>query len=245
MIAIFADIHANREAFEACLDDARACGVSGYVLLGDIVGYGADPAWCVERAGELIAAGAPAVLGNHDEAIFKPVTNMNTFAAQAIMWTREQLSTAQQELLAGLPLTVDDGETLYVHADPLTPLDWNYVTDATMADRCLRQTTASRIFCGHVHTPAIYHISPGWRAMAFKPIPGVAVPFLKARRWLTVLGSVGQPRDGSPLAAYSIYDPVRGTVTCRRVAYDIDKAAGKIRAAGLNPRLAARLYEGH
>ena len=115
LIALLADIHGNREALTACLADAERAGAERYVFLGDLVGYGADPAWVVERVAEMVEAGAVAVLGNHDAAVLSPSDSMNPAAAAAIAWTRTG-STRRMLLSARLPLTVDDGDRLYVHA---------------------------------------------------------------------------------------------------------------------------------
>ena len=103
-IALYADIHANREAFSACLADAQVRGVDRSVLLGDLVGYGADPEWVVDRAAEMIADGALAVLGNHDAAVFGSTEHMNEEARAVISWTRERLSADQRALFGEAPI---------------------------------------------------------------------------------------------------------------------------------------------
>jgi diadenosine tetraphosphatase ApaH/serine/threonine PP2A family protein phosphatase len=99
-------------------------------------------------------------------------------------------------------------------------------------------------FCGHIHVPALYHMSATGKIASFEPVGGVEIPLSRHRRWLAVLGAVGQPRDGNPAACYAILDTERDALTYVRVPYDLDTAARKIRAAGLPPRLADRLYEG-
>ena len=99
-------------------------------------------------------------------------------------------------------------------------------------------------FCGHIHVPALYHMSATGKIASFEPVGGVEIPLSRHRRWLAVLGAVGQPRDGSPAACYAILDTERDALTYVRIPYDLDTAARKIRAAGLPPRLADRLYEG-
>jgi diadenosine tetraphosphatase ApaH/serine/threonine PP2A family protein phosphatase len=244
LIAIFSDIHGNREAFEACLDDAARLRVDRIVLLGDYVGYGADPAWVVERVRSLVAAGALALAGNHDRALDHGDEAMNPMAQAAIAWTRTQLEAAQRAFLAALPLPAEEGERLYVHATAAAPASWDYVTGAAAAERSMRCTPARITLCGHTHVPALYHMAPGKPAVPFRPVTGVGVPLLKQRRWLGVVGAVGQPRDGDPAAAYALLQAETATLTTMRVAYDVETAAGKIVDAGLPPRLAARLYEG-
>src|SRR5215218_9377296 len=116
LIALLADVHGNREALTACLADAERAGADRYVFLGDLVGYGADPAWVVDRTAEMVKAGAVAVLGNHDAAVLNPSETMSAAASAAIAWTRTRLDGAQRSFLAELPLTVEEGDRLFVHA---------------------------------------------------------------------------------------------------------------------------------
>jgi diadenosine tetraphosphatase ApaH/serine/threonine PP2A family protein phosphatase len=245
LTALFADIHGNREALEACLDHARAQRAEGYVFLGDYVGYGADPAWVVDVVRDFVEQqGAIAVVGNHDRAVSDPSIPMNRHAEAAIAWTRTQLGIGAAEFLARLPMTVEDGPRLYVHGDASAPARFHYVTDSDAARRSLQATHAQTTFCGHMHAPAIYALSSIEKLTSFQPVPGIAIPLLKQRRWISVLGSVGQPRDGDSAACYATFDQHTLEITYHRVPYDIDTAAEKIRAAGLPPNLADRLYRG-
>ena len=244
-IALMADIHANREAFEACLAHADAREIDRLVLLGDYVGYGADPVWVVDRVMALVADGATAILGNHDHAVADDRENMNPNATLAMAWTRGQLGPAARSFLATLPTSVEDEDRLYVHADGQPPKRWLYVTDADDAARCLGANHAPVTFCGHVHVPAIFGVTATGKITNFRPVAGIPVPLLRQRRWLGVLGSVGQPRDGIAAASYAILDTQRAEITYHRVPYDIAGAAAKIRDAGLPEALAARLASGH
>jgi diadenosine tetraphosphatase ApaH/serine/threonine PP2A family protein phosphatase len=243
-IAIFSDIHANREALAACLADARRRGAERLVFLGDIVGYGADPGWCVDTVAGKVALGAICVRGNHDQAIATPDPAMNRDALSALDWTRGRLDGAQRDFLAGLPYTATEGEALFVHANGWCPQDWGYVHSEADAERSLRTTTARLTFCGHTHVPMLYHLAPMKPPVAFEPQPGKPVPLGGPRRWLTVLGSVGQPRDGHPAASYGLYDTSPPAFTLQRVPYDVETAARKVREAGLPESLAARLIRG-
>src|SRR3569832_1133373 len=127
LIALFADIHANRQAFSACLDDARARGARRFVLLGDYVGYGADPEWVAETAIALVKDGALAVRGNHDHAVSEPRESMNVEATVAIEWTRGKLGKPARDFLAALPLTATEENRLYVHAEASNPESFGYV----------------------------------------------------------------------------------------------------------------------
>jgi diadenosine tetraphosphatase ApaH/serine/threonine PP2A family protein phosphatase len=243
-IALMADIHANREAFEACLEHAGARGTDRFVFVGDYVGYGADPAWVVAKVMELVQKGAVAVLGNHDLAVSDVRESMNSDAEVALSWTRGQLGAESREFLATLPMRFEDDNRLYVHASPQTYPKWPYVDSVHAAQRALEASRAQSVFCGHVHVPALYGISATGRTVAFQPVPGIAIPLPRHRRWFSVLGSVGQPRDGNTSAAYAQLDTVRSEITFHRVAYDVDMAAAKVQAAGLPRSLSERLVKG-
>ncbi|WP_207479133.1 metallophosphoesterase family protein [Arenibaculum pallidiluteum] len=245
-IALLADIHANREALEACLADARAQAVTGFAVLGDLVGYGADPGWVVDAVAELAAAGAPVVQGNHDEAAAaqEPDPRMRPEAAKAIRWTRERLGPARRAFLAGLPATVVLGEALLVHANAWEPGRWGYVTGPIDARRSIEANPLPYAFCGHVHIPALYDRRADGVVSTYRPVAGSGIPLPRQRRWLAVLGAVGQPRDGDPAASYAIFDAQARVLTYRRVPYDVDSAARKVLEAGLPASLARRLIEG-
>ncbi len=244
-IALLTDIHANREAFAACLDHASRSGIERYVFLGDYVGYGADPRWVTDTVMAHVERGALALLGNHDAAVLNGSEDMNQDAATAIEWTRAQLDSAQRDFLAGLPLTAEEDDRLYVHANPIAPAEWGYVTDLYTASRCLIATPAHATFCGHTHVPVLFHMSMTGKFSSFDPVDRVDIPLTSRRRWLAVIGSVGQPRDRNPAACYAVLDDAREVLTYIRVPYDIESAARKIRDAGLPLGLAYRLYEGY
>lgn len=243
-LAIFADIHANRQAFEACLDAARAKGAERMVCLGDIVGYGADPEWAADTVMELAAAGAPVVLGNHDNAIATNAESMNAEAQAAIEWTRGRLSVPQRQFLGRLPYTVAEETRLYVHSEASSPPRWRYVRDAADAGRSMIATSAHVTFCGHIHRPALYSMSATAKMTSFVPVTGVPVQLLRGRQWLAVLGSVGQPRDGNPAASFVMFDTDKCEITWCRAPYDVQEAAGRIVANGLPIWLAERLFMG-
>ncbi len=244
LLAVFADIHANRQAFSACLDFARAHGAERIVCLGDYVGYGADPEWTVETVMDLVGKGALAVRGNHDSAVGTPSETMNAEAQAAIEWTRGRLSALQRRFLAELPLTLQEDDRLYVHSEASSPAKWRYVQSTADAGRSLMATAAHVTFCGHIHRPALYSISVTGKMTNFVPTSGVTVQLLQGRRWLTVLGSVGQPRDGDPAASFAMFDTTSREITYCRVPYDVDEAAQRIRKNGLPVWLADRLAVG-
>ncbi len=244
LIAIFADIHANRQAFAACLSQARNLGATQTVLLGDYVGYGADPEWIVTTVMNLVDEGAMAVRGNHDNAVSNPRESLNIEAQIVIEWTRGELGLSERQFLGELPLTVNDDDRLYVHSEASKPKGWRYVTNIDDAARSLCATSARITFCGHVHRPKLYTVRSSGSIAAFTPITDSTIPLLPGRRWLAVLGSVGQPRDGNPAASYAVLDTERHELTYCRAAYDIEAAAGRIRDRGLPTWLADRLFLG-
>ncbi len=245
-IALLADVHGNLEAFRACLAHARARGADRLVLLGDLVGYGADPGAVIDIAMEEVGRGAIALLGNHDEAVAgHGGTGMNDMAAAAIAWTRNRLTPLQRSFLAGLPLMLEEEGRLYVHAEASAPGRWRYVTDAEAARRSMEATEAHATFCGHVHKPALYSLGDTGKLVGFRPVAGAPVPLARGRHWLAVLGAVGQPRDGDPAACYMMLDTLpQLQASWMRVPYDVTTAAAKIRAAGLPLGLAERLFVG-
>lgn len=232
------------QAFEACLDDATGQGASRYIFLGDFVGYGGDPNAVLRRVEKMCASGALAVKGNHDDMASDFDREMNPTAARAAIWTREQLTHDQRFFLDSLPMTILEDDRLYVHGDASAPLKWRYVSDSECARDSLDATDARVVICGHVHQPAIYALSTDNHITHFVPEHDCAVPLLKSRRWHIVLPSVGQPRDGNPLAGYGLLDTDANTLTFRRIAYDIDTAAARIKLAGLPSGLADRLHKG-
>jgi diadenosine tetraphosphatase ApaH/serine/threonine PP2A family protein phosphatase len=244
LLAVFTDIHANRQAFAACLDVARARGVDQMVLLGDYVGYGADPEWTVDTVMDLVERGALAVRGNHDNAVGTPTESMNAEAQAAIEWTRGRLSVAQRRFLAELPLTLEDDNRLYVHSEASKPARWRYVQSSSDAARSMLATSAHVTFCGHIHTPALYSMSAAAKMTSFVPSADVAVQLLEGRLWLAVVGSVGQPRDGNAAACFAMFDTQSRQIDYCRVPYDVEAAARRIRKNGLPLWLADRLAIG-
>lgn len=243
-LAVFADIHANRQAFSACLDVARARGAERFICLGDVVGYGADPEWAVDTVMDLVAGGAMIVMGNHDSAVSTPSENMNAVAQAAIVWTRGRLGAPQRRFLKELPLTKQEDDRLYVHSEASHPARWHYVSGTPDAARSIEATSAHVTFCGHIHKPALYSMSSAAKMTSFIPTSELPVQLTGGRRWLAVLGSVGQPRDGNPAAAFAMFDTASREITYCRVPYDVEAAADRIRANGLPHWLADRLLVG-
>lgn len=242
-IAILSDIHSNLEALERCLMHARGEGAERYVCLGDIVGYGADPAPVLERI--MALPGLIAVRGNHDEALFHEASAfVPTGVREAIRWTRAQLTEGQRRFLAGLPYVQEEGGVTYVHASCHNPAEWDYVYGSLQAAECLAAARTPLVFLGHTHLPRIFYETPGGAVRELEPHAGEAIPLSPRARYVVSTGSVGQPRDGNPAACYVLYDSERREIAFHRLGYAIDRTAQKIIEAGLEPFFAARLAHG-
>jgi len=188
--------------------------------------------------------GATALLGNHDDAIASGTAGMNAIAAAAIDWTRSQLTAAQSDFLARLPLTFDDNDRLFVHASADDPAGWGYITSAEDAAASFAATRARATFCGHVHVPQLYRLLPNRQLSGIIPAPTIEIPLHAKERWIAVIGSVGQPRDGNSAACYGALETERNVLVYVRVPYDVETAARKIEHAGLPAILGLRLHEG-
>jgi diadenosine tetraphosphatase ApaH/serine/threonine PP2A family protein phosphatase len=244
-IALLADIHANVEALDVCLDAARNARVDRYVFLGDLVGYGPDPVAVIDRVAILREAGAVVIQGNHDEAAAVTTPSaMSIHARRALDWTRQQLSTTHAAFLGGLPIIDEDGDRLYVHASAAAPGEWRYLHDNADAIASLAACRSRVTFCGHTHVPALFHAQGGRAPSHFRPQANTPVALSKLRRYIVVLGAVGQPRDRDPRACWGLYDTRDDTITLRREPYDVETTTAKIMAADLPEWLATRLIDG-
>lgn len=244
LIALFADIHANREALVACLADAANEGADMSVFLGDLVGYGPDPVWVVETVADLVEKGALAVQGNHDLAVLDDSVSLNPIARAAITWTADQLDEPHRRFLADLPLDLNEDDRLYVHASACSPQDWIYTLGPREAFQGFRATAQRVTFCGHTHIPALFNESATSLPQQHVPVAGRPMPLLAQRRWIAVLGAVGQPRDHNAAACYGLFDTDSNRLSYIRVPYDADLTARKIIAQNLPHALAVRLATG-
>jgi predicted phosphodiesterase len=230
LLALLSDVHGNLDALEACLRHAREHGAERYAFLGDYVGYGAEPGAVTDVIAHHAASGAIVVRGNHDAAPDE--------------WTRTMLSPAQKEFLASLPMCVRNGETCFVHSSAATPEAWEYVETSAAARESIDAATTTYTFSGHLHDQVLYFRTLAGKTAPFRPVSGSVVPVPSHRGWLALVGSVGQPRDGNPAAAYAVFDEDAEEMTFYRVAYDHAAAAAKIRRAGQPEWLAQRLERG-
>jgi diadenosine tetraphosphatase ApaH/serine/threonine PP2A family protein phosphatase len=244
LTALLSDIHANREALGACLRHARDRGADRYVFLGDFVGYGADASAVVDIVSAFAAEGAIVIKGNHDDAIEKSAGYFNDAAQAALAWARATLSEPQKRFLASLPLIARDQDVCYVHASAAAPERWEYIDSPSAAKRCLDAAATNYTFCGHVHDQRLFFETSRGSMSEFRPSAGASIPVPSHRRWVAIVGSVGQPRDRNPAAAYTLFDRTRQEVTFCRVVYDAMSAADRIRKSGLPASLAFRVELG-
>jgi diadenosine tetraphosphatase ApaH/serine/threonine PP2A family protein phosphatase len=240
--AILSDVHGNLEALEAVLEHLSGESVERVVCLGDLVGYGADPNPCCARIREVADE---VVAGNHDHGAvgLTDVTRFNPFARKAIEWTARMLDIDHRRYLEHLSLTlVLSGErATLVHATPGRPEAWEYVFGPAEVSKEFEAFTTQCCFVGHTHIPVCFVHHPDGR------VTGVRLDRLRLQdgfRYIINVGSVGQPRDGDPRAAYAVWNDEAGTLEMHRVDYDVEAASDKILKAGLPPPLAQRLTYG-
>lgn len=240
-VLIISDIHANYTAFETVLKDAK--GDWDYVwCLGDVVGYGPDPNECVEKLQELPHL---CLAGNHDWAALNrlDIRTFNPDARRAVDWTRDMLTDENTRWLEALPTTFVIGEYTLVHASPREPI-WEYILEPLVAALNFPHFETPYCLVGHTHQPVIYELHSDHRE------PETIKPnyrnkrVLNGRRQIINPGSVGQPRDADPRAAYAVLDFDKNVWEHRRVDYDIAAVQRRMRAADMPERLIARLEHG-
>lgn len=236
--AIIADIHANLEALEVVLADAKDQQVTHYACLGDVVGYNANPKECLDI---IRGMGMPCVKGNHDEycSADGALDGFNPAAAQAVEWTRSQLTEDDRKWLRELRYLRLVTSFSIVHATLDGPQRWGYVFDKHQAAASFTYQNTAICFFGHTHVPVAFvrdSVVRGGSYSKFRVEPG--------RKYFVNVGSVGQSRDGVAKATYVVYDMVGQSIELRRLDYDMAKTQAKIIAAGLPKRLADRLPDG-
>ncbi len=240
-VAIISDIHRNRHAFEAVLDDVASTGARELWCMGDVVGYGADPNRCCELVREHAVV---TLAGNHDMAVSGELAldEFSHGAALAARWTQDVLAEDHAEWLRSLsPRGAEDGIGLY-HASPRDPV-WEYVLSTLLAELCLDVADERVCVVGHSHVALSFERPEGEAATGEPRRAGDRLD-LSGGEWLVNPGSVGQPRDGDPRAAWLLLDTASWAAEWRRIDYDIAGAAAAIRAARLPDSLAERLQYG-
>lgn len=241
---ILSDIHANREALSAVLARVRRKRWDKTVFLGDLVGYGANPNQTVDMVRKLKPL--QAIRGNHDKVCsgIEDGEMFNRVALQAAQWTRQRLTSSNLKWLYGLPEgpAVVDGAFAIAHG---TPIDEDaYIFGEIEALNVFRQTAFPLCFFGHSHFPVVFGLSPDAIHTVLTTSPTFRIRLEPGMRYLVNPGSIGQPRDGSPLASFAMYDSDAKTVTIYRVPYRLERTQKKILDAGLPRPLADRLALG-
>ncbi len=240
-IAVLSDIHGNRQAFEAVLAEVLGADVEEVWCLGDVVGYGADPDACISLAREHASV---CLVGNHDLAVRGDLSldEFSRGAELAARWTRENIDPHCLAYLDGLePQRLEEEVGLY-HASPRDPV-WEYVLSPLQAELCLDVQRHRICLVGHSHVALSFSRAPGESATGETRSDGAHLD-LSEGEWLLNPGSVGQPRDGDPRAAWLALDTEKLSAEYRRVEYDVAGAAQAIRAARLPDSLAERLGYG-
>ncbi|MBN2492001.1 MAG: metallophosphoesterase family protein, partial [Planctomycetes bacterium] len=226
---VFGDVHGNLEALDAVIDAMHTAGVERFLCLGDIVGYGADPAACIDRVRRLDAV---IVAGNHDLATAQmlDISHFNAFARETLEWCRRALGAEDRRFLEAPNLVeVVDGRVTVFHGTLHLPEEFGYIQsleDALLSFSFLRTPVG---FFGHSHVPVAFRLCGDGIAVLQNP----RTVLTRDCRYLFNPGSVGQPRDGDARAAFAVYDTARAAVQFHRVAYDVETAQDKIRQAGL------------
>jgi predicted phosphodiesterase len=240
-VAILSDIHGNRHAFEAVLADAEAAGADEMWCLGDLVGYGAEPDACVELARRHAAI---CLAGNHDLGVTGEIglDEFSTGAALAARWTQETISPANLEFLRALSPLGEEADVGLYHASPRDPV-WEYVLSALLAELCFDVQRQRVALIGHSHV-ALSFVRPEGDVATGEPRRDGDELHVSRGEWLLNPGSVGQPRDGDPRAAWLMLDLDGWHARWHRVEYDVAGAAAAIRAARLPDSLAERLGYG-
>lgn len=239
---ILGDIHSNLSALEAVLGEMSKEGIDRYIQVGDLVGYGAEPIAVMDKVLELKPI---LVAGNHDLASIQrlDIQYFNNYAREAILWTRKALPRKYVQIISDLKLVETEGDVTVVHGALFHPEEFDYIQTTIDARNTIDLMTTKLCFVGHSHIPVAF--------LQKKSEPEkIAYTFdyeIDLKGWDKVLvnvGSIGQPRDENPKAAFAVYDTDREKVWIKRVAYDIEKEAAKILKAGLPRVLADRLRLG-
>ena len=237
---IFSDLHSNLEALNQFEKEIETIAHDKLVCLGDIVGYGADPNPCIEWVMKNVDF---CVAGNHDwGAVNKTSTSyFNLSAYVSSQWTREKLTEENKKFLCSLSLDHEEGGVYWVHASPHKPKAWQYVTSKSGGELHFKSFDAGICFVGHTHKPVILEQTPDGEVKDYVSDMWNIKP---ENRYIINVGSLGQPRDGNPDAAFMVYDSEERTVGIHRFEYDLSSTQHKIRENSLPSDSAERLAQG-
>jgi len=231
LIAVISDIHGNLPALEEVLKTTVEMKVDVRYCLGDTVGYGPFPNECVDLAREHCAV---ILKGNHDSGLVEetPLDDFNQYGLSSIQWSRTVMTKENMDFLRGLPLIAEQNDITLAHSSPRNPEGWTYLLTMRAAQENFPSFSTKVCFIGHTHVPVVIGED------------GTLNKFTPGARHIINVGSVGQPRDGNPKAAFGVYDTVSGEYELVRVPYSIQRTARAIREVGLPEFLAQRLFQG-
>lgn len=237
---IFSDVHSNLEALDAVTEAYQKEGIDSFLCIGDIVGYAANPIECAEKI-KTIASNT--VAGNHDWAAVD-LFSLEYFipaAREALLWTKKRLTGSVKYFLESLKLTYENQDLVLAHGTLHEPDEFNYLIDEDSASLTFSVLKGRICFVGHTHRPGIF-VKDYLDSIHYKDASRLEIK--DYNKYIVNVGSVGQPRDGNPLAAYCIYDTDKSEVQIKRISYDIETARKKIISAGLPKFLGDRLLTG-
>lgn len=237
---IFSDIHSNLEALDAVIEAYRKEKIDRYLCVGDVVGYASSPKECIEKIRMLAMI---TVAGNHDWASVNLISTdyFNPLAKEAVFWTQRNLDEEGRYFLEHLMLVYKNEDLTMVHGTLDEPGDFNYMTDGYIASRTFELLETNICFLGHTHVPGAFIKSKDSR-IRYQEDSNINIK--EDSKYIINVGSVGQPRDGNPKAAYCIYDSDKKNVQIKRISYDIQTVRKKIIAGGLPRFLGERLLIG-
>jgi len=237
---IFSDIHSNLEALDTVIEAYRKEKIDRYLCVGDVVGYASSPKECIEKIRMLVMI---TLAGNHDWASVNLISTdyFNPDALEAVFWTQRNLDEEGRYFLEHLMLVYKNEDLTMVHGTLDEPGDFNYMTDGYIASRTFELLETNICFVGHTHVPGVFIKSKDSR-IRYQEDSNINIK--EDSKYIINVGSVGQPRDGNPKAAYCIYDSDKKNVQIKRISYDIQTVRKKIIAGGLPRFLGERLLIG-
>ncbi|PID58050.1 metallophosphatase family protein [candidate division KSB3 bacterium] len=238
----FSDIHGNVEALNVVLAQIEHFAPDKVICLGDVVGYGPNPNECVElvdRYADVV------VMGNHDHAVLglTDITYFNQYAKTAVLWTRQVMSDENLACLSAYPFQETFGDVLCVHSTPLNPWHWDYIFNPLEGRYYLQHFEEHVCFIGHSHQPVFFEQDERGH-VSYDRRPELSLTVKENCKYIVNDGSVGQPRDGYPQAAYATYDTERQQIEVKRLPYDVKKTQQKMAEANLPAFLIERLAHG-
>jgi len=237
---IFSDVHSNIEALEAVMEAYKKESIDIYLCVGDVVGYATNPLECIKLVKEITSF---TVAGNHDWAVVDlfSINYFNSNAKKAILWTKQNLNDQDKYYLSSLKIIYKNNDLTLVHGSLNKPEDFYYMTDIETAEESFSLLENNLCFIGHTHISGVFVKDKEQRIYYYDP---EYIPLKEENKYIINVGSVGQPRDGNPLACYCIFDTDKKEVFIKRKNYDIKSTYNKIIKAGLPLFLAERLYWG-